>query len=54
MKTAFIIFVLAFSATSILARPPSFDSEEYTDNNLIDSIPVEDDLDDERADFVQM
>ena len=53
MKTVLAIFILTL-ATSVWARPPSFESEEYTDNNLNDSIPPEDELDDERVDYVQM
>lgn len=52
MKTALFVFILTL-ASSVLARP-SLDSEEYTDNNLDDSIPLEDDHDDERVDYVQM
>lgn len=51
MKTALFIFVLTLT-TSAYARPPTFESEEYTDNNLEDSMPLEDD--DERTDYVQM
>lgn len=53
MKTALVILILTL-ATSVMARPQSFESEEYTDNNLSDSISPEDELDDERADYVQM
>lgn len=53
MKSAFFVFFVAFAVTSVLARPPALDSEEYTDNNLSDSIP-EDDIDEERTDYVQM
>lgn len=57
MKTALFVVILTFAATSVLARPPSFDSEEeYTDNNLSDSIPDDGDHedDDERTDYIQM
>lgn len=54
MKSALAILILTLAATSVLARPPIFTSEEYTDNNLNDSIPPEDELDDERADYIQM
>lgn len=55
MKSALFVVILTFAATSVLARPPSFDSEEeYTDNNLNDSIPDDEDHEDERADYVQM
>lgn len=53
MKTTIAILVLTL-ATSVLARPPAFDSEEYIDNNLSDSIPLEEDVDDERTDYLQM
>lgn len=53
MKSALFVFIVAFAATSAMARPSELDSEEYTDNNLSDSIP-EDDIDDERTDYVQM
>lgn len=53
MKAALLVFLFSL-ATSVLARPPSFDSEEYIDNNLGESIPPEDDAEDERADYLQM
>lgn len=53
MKSTIIVFIFAFAATSVYARPSALDSEEYTDNNLSDSIP-EDNLDEERIDYVQM
>lgn len=52
MKAALLVFLLSL-ATSVLARPPSFDSEEYIDNNL-GEIPPEDDAEDDRADYLQM
>lgn len=52
MKTALVIFILTLTS-SALARPPSFDSEEYIDNNLVDSIP-EGNEEDERTEYVQM
>lgn len=52
MKAALFIVILTF-ATSALARPQQYD-EEYTDNSLSDSIPFEDDSDEERTDYVQM
>lgn len=53
MNSALFVFILVLAATSVLARPPTLDSEEYTDNNLSDSIP-EDDIEEERTDYVQM
>lgn len=53
MKAALLVFLLSL-ATSVLARPPSFESEEYIDNNLGESIPPEDDAEDDRADYLQM
>lgn len=57
-----LLLVFIFSlATSVLARPPlpSYDSEEYTDNNILDSIPDEhDDMfkydKSERNEYVEM
>lgn len=36
-------FVLTLAATSVLARPPvpSYSFEEYTDNNILGSIPAD-------------
>lgn len=53
MKAALLVFLLSL-ATSVLARPPSFDSEEYIDNNLGESIPPEENPEDDRADYLQM
>lgn len=59
--TLFLVFVITL-ATSVLARPPIplYDSEEYTDNNIVDSIPM-DEHDDmykytkaERNEYVEM
>lgn len=51
MKTTLLIVII--SLATVLARPPAFESEEeYTDNNLIDSIPPE--HQDERTEYVQM
>lgn len=52
MKTALFVLILTL-ASSVLARP-SLDSEEYTDNNIIDSLPLDDGQEDDRADYVQM
>lgn len=52
MKTALIVFFVTL-ASSALARPPSFESEEYIDNNLVDSLPEETGEDD-RTEYVQM
>lgn len=57
-----LVFIFTL-ATSVLARPPipSYDSEEYTDNNIVDSIPIEEHDDDmykyakaERNEYVEM
>jgi hypothetical protein len=60
MKSAaflFFILTLATSSTSVLARPPVFETEDYTDNNIANSIPVESDHnvdEDERSEYVEM
>lgn len=57
MKTSALIVLALTLATSILARPPIIDSEEYVDNNVIekDSIPAfEQSEEDERAEYVEM
>jgi len=53
MKTSsavalFLIFITTL-ATSALARPnlPTYDSEEYTDNNVVDSMPMDEHDDDD-------
>lgn len=51
MKAALVVFILSLTA-SVFARPPTFESEEYTDNNLSDLMPPEDE--EERTDYVQM
>ncbi|XP_070491957.1 neural/ectodermal development factor IMP-L2 [Chironomus tepperi] len=57
-----LVFIFTL-ATSVLARPPipSYDSEEYTDNNIVDSIPIEEHDDDmfkyvkaERNEYVEI
>lgn len=60
MKASAVIILVLALATSILARPPNdIDSDEYVDNNVIDSIPaVEHDIhnydEEERAEYVEM
>lgn len=56
--SAFIVLVLTL-ATPILARPPSFGSDEYVDNNVVDSIPAAEHEEhnyeeEERSEFVEM
>lgn len=61
MKAAtLILFVLA---TSTFARPPhSYESDEYVDNNVVNSIPMADhenvhtyeEEEDERTEYVEM
>jgi hypothetical protein len=51
MKTTILIF-LTLAVSAAIARPSS-ESDEY-DNNLVDSIPLEDDQVDEQTDYIQM
>ncbi|CRK99358.1 CLUMA_CG012565, isoform B [Clunio marinus] len=52
MKSALFLFILSVTSTA-LARPPTFESEEYTDNNLVDTIP-EEIHEDERTEHVSI
>lgn len=52
MKTALFIVILTFTA-SALARPQNFD-DEYTDNSLDDLLPSDEDMENDRTDYVQM
>lgn len=61
MKAAALIFLAL--ATSTFARPPhSYESDEYVDNNVVNSIPLAehevvhtyDEEDDERTEYVEM
>lgn len=60
MKASALIVLVLTLATSIFARPSSsFDSDEYVDNNVVDSIPAgehdEHNYDEEeRAEYVEM
>ena len=54
MNAALLILLVTLAGTSVMGRPQSFESEEYTDNNLSDSLPLDEDLEDERTDYVQM
>jgi hypothetical protein len=59
MKASALIVLVLTLATTIVARPPSFDSDEYVDNNVVDSIPAAE-LDEhnyeeeERSEYVEM
>lgn len=59
MKASALIVLVLTLATSISARPP-IDSDEYVDNNVVDSIPAAEhevhnySEEDERAEYVEM
>lgn len=59
MKTTTALFILTL-AMSVMARPNAvqYESEEYTDNNLIESLPEDHEIydfeKDERVEYVEM
>lgn len=52
MKGIITVFILSI-VVSTLARPSTYDSDEYIDNNLADSIP-EESHEDERTEYLQI
>jgi hypothetical protein len=52
MKTTVLIF-LTLTVSAAIAWP-SLESDEYTDNNLVDSMLLEDNTGDEPTDYIQM
>jgi hypothetical protein len=62
MKAAALIFVVSAFASSCFARPPlGFESDEYVDNNVVNSLPVAEhdahtfgEEEEDRSEYVEM